>query len=145
MTMALFQSDRTRERVALVSRGDFQPRPLTHDELRLLNLLAAGHMGKLKAIPIARICATTGLAEREIKAIIATLRRTPYRVPIASSRDGKAGGIFLAETDDERREAAEYMVRQAYSELELAGDMLEATEFQTATAPIRTLLQGGAR
>lgn len=142
MNNLLFQSDRTRERVELVSRADFA-QPLSQDQRRLLERLNH-HYGEAKAINLRELTQRLQTSPRGVKQLVAELRNEPYCIPICASRNSEHGGYFLAHTHDERRHAAEVLIRQAQAMVRSASTLLEPNELEQSLKRMLTLVQEGA-
>lgn len=141
MNALLFQSDRTRERIELVSRTDFQ-QPLTNEQRKLLQILDK-HVGEKRAITIREITSRTTFNARAVKQITQELRNAPFFIPICSSRSAD-GGLFLAATDAERRHFAKVMTSQSLSMMRCACNFLEPHEIAAEMAPFIALVENGA-
>ncbi len=140
MNNLLFQSDRTRERLDLVSRTDFK-QPLVVRQRRLLQILDK-HFGEKRAITIREITSRTTFNARAVKQLVQELRNAPFFIPICSSRSAD-GGLFLAASDEERRHFARVMSSQSLSMLRCACNFLEPHEIAAEMAPFIALAQEG--
>ncbi|MEZ2347394.1 hypothetical protein [Terriglobus sp. RCC_193] len=141
MNDLLFQSDRTRERVNLVSRTDFE-QPLSPDQRRLLELLQR-HYGAEHTVTLRELAQRLGTTPRGVKQLVSELRNTPYCIPVCASRSAEHGGYFLAQTHEERRHAAEVLIRQAQAMVRSASTLLDQQELVDSLTRMLSVVQEG--
>ncbi len=80
------------------------------------------HQGASRAVPLTTLAETLHLGVRTIKDLVRDLRLN-FGVLICSSREGDAGGYWIAATDIEVEEAMRPLFNQAISELRVVHAM----------------------
>lgn len=92
--------------------------------------------GQRNAITIREIGEATQLTPRAIKDAVRTLRLS-FRLPIAASKDGAAGGYFLWTTREESRAFKAHILNQVRAELEVLHAVIDEEDALDIPAQLR--------